>query len=172
MVARVLIILAVAAAAGAVAVFLTSQGGSHQLHCSTFHSSARANSSLADRRRSPGLPDGQVLVTGGWDVNHAVAAAELYDPGTRSWSATGSMATPRAFHTATLLPDGSVLVAGGDGPLASAELYDPSGRTWTATARMGTPRAYHTATLLPDGEVLVAGGMGAASTERYDPGSP
>ena len=72
------------------------------------------------------------------------------------------MGTARDAHTATLLPSGQVLVAGGsnltDRYLSSAELYDPATGTWTATGSMGTAREDHTATLLPSGQVLVAGG--------------
>ena len=71
------------------------------------------------------------------------------------------MNTPRWVHTATLLPNGQVLVAGGrDGDtfFTSAELYDSATGMWTATGSMATPRFVHTATLLPDGQVLVAGG--------------
>src|SRR5450759_3060489 len=124
------------------------------------------------------LPDGKVLVAGGTDSNNvlgsnsALASAELYDPSSGSWTTTGNMSTPRMFQTATLLPDGKVLVAGGTAdpggdtggggpPLASAELYDPSNGSWTATGNMPTPRQFHTATLLPDGKVLVAGGTGS-----------
>ena len=67
-------------------------------------------------------------------------------------------------HTATLLPNGKVLVAGGDAvaqPLASAELYDPASGTWTPTGSLNTARSEHTATLLPNGKVLVAGGVGS-----------
>ena len=133
------------------------------------------------------LRDGKVLVAGGvggTGFDLLLASAELYDPATGTWAATGSMLTPRADHTATLLSDGRVLVAGGQpsSPVASAELYDPATGTWTATGSMGTIRAEHTATLLSDGRVLVAGGifdprnagMGSSlltSAELYDPGS-
>ena len=82
----------------------------------------------------------------------------------------------RTDHTATLLADGRVLVAGGfggNGGSVAAELYDPARGTWTAAGRMATPRTGHTATLLLDGRVLVAGGIGGygdlASAELFDP---
>jgi WD40 repeat protein len=88
---------------------------------------------------------------------------------------TGSLATARYFHTATLLPNGKVLVAGGGGNsgyLASAELYDPATGTWTATGSLHTARWIHTATLLPNGKVLVAGGFDTlSSAELYDSAS-
>jgi hypothetical protein len=97
-----------------------------------------------------------------------------------TFSPTGSMASARDVHTATLLSDGRILIAGGsDGSkfVASAELFDPKTGKFSPTGPMRTARAMHTATLLPDGRVLIAGGsipVGdssgvVASAELYDP---
>ncbi len=75
------------------------------------------------------LPDGKVLIAGGYGPGGLLSSAELYDPATGSWSSAGTMSQRRFLHTATALPDGKVLVAGGHkvgGPLSSAELYDPN----------------------------------------------
>jgi N-acetylneuraminic acid mutarotase len=133
------------------------------------------------------LPNGAVLAAGGCcddpSTGHQLAPTELYDPESGSWTATGNMHEGRAAHTAALLADGTVLVAGGSlqgtaVPSASAELYDPGSGTWTATAGMFEARTGHTATLLPNGKVLVTGGYGGsrssgtlASAELYDPGN-
>jgi hypothetical protein len=93
------------------------------------------------------------------------------------WDFTGSLNTARDHHTATLLSDGKVLVAGGfdTSAIASAELYDPVNGTWNFTGNLNTARSNHTATLLSNGMVLVAGGAGTSavlsSAELYDPAS-
>jgi hypothetical protein len=121
------------------------------------------------------LPNGQVLVAGGGancDFCDPLASAELYDPVSGTWTVTGSLANARKEHTATLLPNGKVLVAGGynGNVLSSAQLYDPTTGLWTATGSMATARYSHSATLLPNGKVLVAGGWDAfTSAELYDP---
>lgn len=135
------------------------------------------------------LLNGKVLICGGssqFDSLGTVwASAELYDPMTGTFAATGNMTTPRWYHTATLLPNGKVLIAGGtasanatgNSVLGSAELYDPATGTFAAAADMTVARMWHTATLLNNGKVLIAGGLGISSginnnlarAELYDP---
>ncbi len=147
----------------------------------------------------PSYPCGQVLVVGGVDATRdPVASVELFDPtddrGRGSWSPAAPLAAPRGGHTATLLGDGTVLVAGGFDDtgryLASALRYDPVGGRWLGAAAMSVPRAGHSAVVLdrpechaatppagyPCGQVLVAGGNAVASVDQlaelYDPVSP
>jgi hypothetical protein len=152
---------------------------------------ARTGSLSGDRlfHAAAMLADGRVLVSGGFRIASGLPvrnAAEVYDPAVGTWSATGNMKQPRFSHTATLLPDGKVLIAGG---LASqntgegynfpsmvgrtAELYDPSTGTFTATGNLNAPRARHAAILLNSGKVLLAGGTNRGAdgpgAELYDP---
>jgi hypothetical protein len=121
------------------------------------------------------LLDGRVLLAGGKIYNQGgapTATAEIYDPASGTFTFTGSMTTPRYSHSATLLPDGDVLIAGGSAssvtgvPLATAELYNPINETFSAIGNMNTAHANHTATLLADGKVLVAGGSNQPSAAR------
>jgi len=128
------------------------------------------------------LPSNQVLVAGGGSARSnagfdPLASAELYDPATAQWTPAAAMQTARLLHTATRLPNGQVLVAGGIdthfSPMASAELFDPATGKWTVLDSMASARAGHTATLLESGDVLVSGGYGGgpggvtASAERF-----
>ncbi|MBI4470666.1 MAG: hypothetical protein HY650_15230 [Acidobacteria bacterium] len=128
------------------------------------------------------LTNGKALVVGGTActgpplVCRALDSAEIYDPATGAWNATGNLGTPRTNHFAVRLSNGKVLVGGGFSTtkLNTAELYDPETGVWSATGNLMTPRTNATATLLPTGQVLVAGGEGPANTaldtaELYDP---
>ena len=145
-----------------------------------FSSAGNTLAPLGEGHTATLLLDGRVLIAGGDGGSspaRVTATAELYDPASGKFSSTGSMTTPRAFHTATLLTDGRVLLAGGEdgsGFSSSAELYDPASGTFGATGSMSSARQNHVAVRLDDGRVLVAGGdIGTGnrlvSAELYDP---
>lgn len=143
------------------------------------------------------LPNGLVLLAGGRDKRSfgmTAMTAELYEPVVGTFTATSNMVAERSAHTATMLPNGLVLIAGGEsfvggpgvnprsqsyisptgiGEVAGAELYDPEAGTFAATGSMTVARLLHTATMLLDGKVLIAGGKNIAavltSAELYDP---
>jgi len=137
------------------------------------------------------LPDGRVLIAGGLTCCEftpgltrqvSTDTAEIYDPDTDQFTQTGSLAAARSFHTATLLPDGRVLIAGGvfgddaNPAPVGAEVYDPSTGEFSPAGALQVARGTHTAVLLNDGRVLVVGGVDAAqpfvgiqATEIYDP---
>ena len=133
------------------------------------------------------LPNGKVLLAGGTRSTSlsvpsvTLAGAELYEPDAGRFSPAGDMTTARRLHTATLLADGRVLIAGGygtaGGAVASTELYDPFTGTFTATGDMITAKGGHTAIVLLNGKVLIVGGYGTGSypnvapAELYDPAS-
>ena len=136
------------------------------------------------------LGNGTVLVVGGDNIvpnrmsgmgDTGLTSAEIYNPATGLWQGAGTTATGHVHATASLLPSGQVLVAGGahDGccsGVTGADLYTPSTGTWQAAANMNIAREYAAAAVLPDGTVLVAGGYNGvtalgtlASTEIYQP---
>jgi len=130
------------------------------------------------------LSDGKVLITGGRegevDAGNVLATAEIFDPVANSFSAVGvNMTTAREWHVAALLPNGNVLIAGGDRDefgapgdadinLQSAEIYNPVAITFTATGNMTAPRINFTATVIPTtGYVLIVGGGATVVTEMF-----
>ncbi|HEY0545489.1 MAG TPA: kelch repeat-containing protein [Pyrinomonadaceae bacterium] len=130
------------------------------------------------------LPNGKVLLTGGSDRSFdtgAIASAEIYDPASDTFAATGAMHYPRVAHRATLLKNGQVLITGGviiDQTLdVPAEIYDPATGVFTEVGKLNYSRFDHTATLLDNGQVLLTGGghtqnleiLIAAQAELYDP---
>jgi hypothetical protein len=118
------------------------------------------------------LPNGGVLIAGGETLGGGtftvLTSAELYDPATGTFTATGILNTARSFHTATLLKNGMVMLAGGynnsSGASTSAELYNPIIGTFAVTGSLNTPRYGHTAVALSNGMVMIAGGVGCTSS--------
>jgi hypothetical protein len=124
------------------------------------------------------LPDGRVLVAGGSyndGVDHELASAEVFNPATNAFTPVGDMGIARVRAAASPLPDGRVLVAGGnDGAtrLSSAEVFNPATNAFTPVGDMETDRARAAAAPLPDGRVLIAGGTNGAplsSAAVFDP---
>jgi hypothetical protein len=137
-------------------------------------SSAGSTSAMRAWHTATVLQSGRVLVTGGTATYNYYgapqsASAELYDPATHTWTATGSLLTARSGHVAAPLPSGKVLIVGGrdhTGSVTSSELYDPFTGTWSSGPAMSMTRHEPTATALPSGRVLVAGGRLLAYSVR------
>ena len=126
------------------------------------------------------LADGRVLASGGADSGNTFSTScEIYDPVANTWTLTGSLHDGRYAHTATLLPSGKVLVAGGYNSVSFSnvgEIYDPATGVWTLTPPMNIGRSNLRTVLMPNGRVLVVGGvvMGGVggftpTAEVYDP---
>jgi hypothetical protein len=120
------------------------------------------------------LPGGKILLTGGSTgatSGDPLATAELFDPATETFMSLPPMTTARLGHTATLLPNGKVLIAGGITPhpqVITAELFDPALQTFTSVGVMPAQRKFHSATLLHDGTVLLAGGSSSTGPASAD----
>ena len=130
------------------------------------------------------LADGKVLIVGGMDRGdgngRAIATVELYDPATGTFARMGDLTKARSGHSATLLPNGKVLIAGGTDGIAyigTAELFDPATGTFSQTGDLRRAQVWNDATLLTTGKVLISGGLGGwsaccpipATPELYDP---
>jgi hypothetical protein len=122
------------------------------------------------------LPDGRILVAGGWDDVGMVRTVELYDPTTAAFTAAADLTEPRGGFAATALADGRVLFTGGGDGVATrtAEIFDPADDQFRPTGEMITGRIGHSATLLADGRVLVVGGAAGrdrvlVTAEIFDP---
>jgi hypothetical protein len=142
----------------------------------TWTSTANGLSLVRYSFRATTLPDGRVLVEGGFAPGSYTTEAETYDPAANAWTVINPMHQGRGEQTATLLTDGRVLVAGGyAGPvLSSAEVFDPSTGQWQVTGSMNVNRTRQAAVRLCDGRVLVVGGWNGqelTSAEIYDPSS-
>lgn len=124
------------------------------------------------------LNNGKVLIVGGYTSGGNLIpnnqTAEIYDPSTGMFTATGGLSISRYSHTATLLLNGKVLITGGyngSNVLTTSELYDPSSGSFTLTGNLGIGRDSHTATLLPNGNVAIIGGsvhIGTSSVQGVE----
>ena len=132
--------------------------------------------SSRQRHQAVLLNSGAVLVAGGHDGKVSGGSihnsAEIYNPTSGKWTATGSMAAKRESFRMVLLDNGKVLAFGGKSSLKSAELYDPLSGKWSATGSMASGREGSIAVTLKSGKVLVSGGVHSAAAktaELYDP---
>jgi hypothetical protein len=115
---------------------------------------------------------GKILLAGGWTGETVSESAEVFDPAGQTFIPAGTMTAARAYQAAVLMPNGKVLIAGGQGTsdaaLASAEIYDPVKETFAATAAMSSVHVGAVASTLASGSVLIAGGR-SGNAEVYNP---
>lgn len=136
----------------------------------TFTATSEPMSSPRYQASATLLPNGMLLIAGGFTGADYSNTTDVYDSSTDQFSSGLVMPESRCNHTATLLP-ATVLFAGGSGPAVvdTADLYPIAGGTFTAIATsMGSARTGGTATLLPDGKVLIAGGTDTVAAEVFD----
>lgn len=168
-------------------------GGCGEHGCSPIHASVerydpatrtlRSAASMGTPRASHAaiaLPDGRILVVGGWTGEGGTATAEVYHPDADRWTAVGPMTEARMSPAVVTLPDGRVLVTGGEARTgaarSSAEVFDPATSAFSAVGSMQDRRGSHVAVALEDGRVLVTGGHEESgsvlrSVEIFDPGT-
>ena len=165
--------------------FYFSGGGNRLASAEIFNPASDAfglTNPMAIPRYAPAaapLPDGRVLVLGGFNGGPVLQSAQTFDPASNAFSPTGPMVSPRECAAAAALPDGRVLVAGGDNGslpyLSSAEVFNPATDTFSSAGigSMSTPRDCPAAAQLPGGRVLIVGGYTGSSTldsaEIFDP---
>lgn len=158
---------AVAAGSATITASSGSVSGTDNL---TLNPDWSATASLTDARAahaSVTLANGKILVVGGYQGSAALASAELYDPAAKTWSPAASMPAGYSGLTATLLPNGKVLMVCS----IAARIYDPATDSWSSAASPTYTHWFGTATLLANGKVLLVGGGSAKQAELYDPAS-
>ena len=127
------------------------------------------------------LQNGKILAAGGAGTSNILSSSELYDPSANTWSAAANLPAKRLRYAAMLLPNGNVLLSGGDNGVSfvngiynDALIYNVTANSWTSAGTMSVARCVHTASLLADGRVLITGGISSgntyvASAELYTP---
>jgi hypothetical protein len=154
-------------------VLIVGGGTGAELYDPATNSFLPAPGISANRCRATATPlaDGRVLIAGGSDCSNTVYTvldtAEVYDPSTGQFTPTGKLVASEAYHTATLLPDGRVLLVGGSGTPNLGQFYDPATGSFTFGPHLIYPRLGHTATLLTNGGLLIVGGGNVGTAELY-----
>ena len=120
------------------------------------------------------MPDGRLLVAGGYVSGTTTSGADFYNAALDTWAPAGDIVGTRQYLTASLLQDGRALFAGGyntSTALSNVDIYDPSVALWKNAASLSSARSAHASVLLPNGNLLVAGGVNGSvlqTAERYN----